>query len=89
MEMTEAGQSSRTDIAVCYMSDRVDEELLNNIKSRIEKLEVDDLRMNQQSLAEALFQEKMVQSFPKVQIYRETGYGSSLSFGRKGCDSGG
>ena len=48
MEMTEAGQSSRTDIAVCYMSDRVDEELLNNIKSRIEKLEVDDLRMNQQ-----------------------------------------
>lgn len=41
MEMTEAGQSSRTDIAVCYMSDRVDEELLNNIKSRIEKLEVD------------------------------------------------
>ena len=37
MEMTEAGQSSRTDIAVCYMSDRVDEELLNNIKSRIEK----------------------------------------------------
>ena len=25
MEMTEAGQSSRTDIAVCYMSDRVDE----------------------------------------------------------------
>ena len=60
MEMTEAGQSSRTDIAVCYMSDRVDEELLNNIKSRIEKLEVDDLRMNQQSLAECTFQEKMV-----------------------------
>ena len=52
MEMTEAGQSSRTDIAVCYMSDRVDKELLNNIKSRIEKLEVDDLRMIQQSLAD-------------------------------------
>ncbi len=57
MEMTEGGQSSRTDIAVCYMSDRVDKELLNNIKSRIEKLEVDDLRMNQQSLGEAFSRE--------------------------------
>ena len=68
MEMTEAGQSSRTDIAVCYMSDRVDEELLNNIKSRIEKLEVDDLRMNQQSLAEALFKRKWFNPFPKFKF---------------------
>ena len=55
MEMTEAGQASRTDIAVCYMSDRVDRELLKNLKNRIESLQVGDLRMNQQSLAEALF----------------------------------
>ncbi len=48
------------------MSDRVDEELLNNIKSRIEKLEVDDLRMNQQSLAEALFKRKWFNPFPEV-----------------------
>ena len=68
MEMTEAGQSSRTDIAVCYMSDRVDEELLNNIKSRIKKLEVDDLRMNQQSLAEALFKRKWFNPFPKFKF---------------------
>ena len=68
MEMTEAGQSSRTDIAVCYMSDRVDEELLNNINSRIEKLEVDDLRMNQQSLAEALFKRKWFNPFPKFKF---------------------
>ena len=68
MEMTEAGQSSRTDIAVCYMSDRVDEELLNSIKSRIEKLEVDDLRMNQQSLAEALFKRKWFNPFPKFKF---------------------
>ena len=68
MEMTEAGQSSRTDIAVCYMSDRVDEELLNNIKSRIEKLEVDDLRINQQSLAEALFKRKWFNPFPKFKF---------------------
>ena len=65
MEMTEAGQASRTDIAVCYMSDRVDKELLNNLKKRIESLQLDDLRMNQQSLAEALFKRKWFNPFPK------------------------
>ena len=65
MEMTEAGQASRTDIAICYMSDRVDKELLNNLKKRIESLQLDDLRMNQQSLAEALFKRKWFNPFPK------------------------
>ena len=65
MEMTEAGQASRTDIAVCYMSDRVDRELLDNLKKRIESLQLGDLRMNQQSLAEALFKRKWFNPFPK------------------------
>ena len=64
MEMTEAGQTSRTDIAICYMKDRVDPELLKNVSSRIEKLQIDDLRMNQQSLAEALFKRKWFNPFP-------------------------
>lgn len=68
MEMTEAGQASRTDIAICYMSDRVDEELLQNIKIRIEELEVDDLRMNQQSLAESMFRRKWFNPFPKFKF---------------------
>ena len=65
MEMTEAGQSSRTDIAICYMSDRVDQELLDNLRRRIRELNLDDLRMNQQSLAEALFKRKWFNPFPK------------------------
>ena len=65
MEMVEAGQASRTDIAICYMSDRVDGELLDNLKKRIESLRLGDLRMNQQSLAEALFKRKWFNPFPK------------------------
>ena len=68
MEMTEAGQTSRTDIAICYMKDRVDPELLKNVSSRIEKLQIDDLRMNQQSLAEALFKRKWFNPFPKFKF---------------------
>lgn len=65
MEMMEAGQASRTDIALCYMADRVDKELLNNLRKRIEGLQLGDLRMNQQSLAEALFKRKWFNPFPK------------------------
>ena len=68
MEMTEAGQSSRTDIAICYMKDRVDKELLQNLKKRIETLELNDLRMNQQSLAECLFKRKWYNPFPKFKF---------------------
>lgn len=65
MEMMEAGQASRTDVALCYMADRVDKELLNNLRKRIEGLQLGDLRMNQQSLAEALFKRKWFNPFPK------------------------
>lgn len=68
MEMIEAGQTSRTDIVLCYMSDRVDNELLQNVQHRIKQLEVDDLRMNQQSLAEAMFKRKWFNPFPKYKF---------------------
>lgn len=68
MEMIEAGQTSRTDIALCYMSDRVDKELLKNVENRIEELTVDDLHMNQQSLAEAMFKRKWFNPFPKFKF---------------------
>lgn len=68
MEMTEAGQTTRTDIALCYMSDRVDQELLKNVRNRINQLQVDDLRMNQQTLAEAMFKRKWFNPFPKFKF---------------------
>ena len=68
MEMVEVGQSSRTDIAICYMSDRVDDELLKNVQERINQLKVDDLRMNQQSLADAMFKRKWFNPFPKFKF---------------------
>lgn len=68
MEMVEAGQTSRTDIALCYMSDRVDKELLQNVQERIKNLKLDDLRMNQQSLADAMFKRKWFNPFPKFKF---------------------
>ena len=68
MKMLEIGESSRTDVALCYMEDRVDQELLKNLNYRIRDIKVDDLRMNQQSLAECLFKRKWYNPFPKFKF---------------------
>ena len=68
MEILTAGNSSHTDIAVCYMDGRVDEELLNKIRNRIQNLRVDALTMNQESLAEGIFPHKWFNPFPKFKF---------------------
>lgn len=68
MKMYEVGRISRTDVAICYMSDRVDPELLQNLQERIGALDLDALRMNQQSLADALFKRKWFNPFPKFKF---------------------
>ena len=68
MKMTEIGESSRTDVAICYMDDRVDQELLKNLNSRLEKIHVDALGMTQQTLAEELFKRKWFNPFPKFKF---------------------
>lgn len=65
MKMFDVGKSSRTDVTVCYMSDRVESELLQKITEKIDTIDCDALRMNQQSLAEALFRRKWFNPFPK------------------------
>lgn len=65
MEIFQVGDSSQTDIAVCYMGGRVDEEFLGEIKNRLKNMKVDSLTMNQESLAEMLYHAKWINPFPK------------------------
>ena len=65
MEMLSAGESSRTDIALCYMSERVDRDFLEEIRKKIQNIKADSLIMNQESLAECLYQRKWYNPFPK------------------------
>ncbi len=68
MEMAEVGSSSRTDVAICFMEDRVDAELLHTVREKISGISIDALRMNQQSLAECLFKRKWYNPFPKFKF---------------------
>ena len=65
VEITQAGKTSHTDIAICYMKGRVDEALLCQIKERIGGIRADALTMNQESLAECIYPHKWYNPFPK------------------------
>lgn len=68
MEMLNAGKSSRTDIVLCYMEERVDPQFLKKIRQRISEIQVDALTMNQESLAECLYRGKWYNPFPKFKF---------------------
>ncbi|MCI5938107.1 MAG: spore germination protein [Eubacterium sp.] len=68
MEMHTVGKSSRTDVVVAYMDGRVEPEMLENIRKRIDAIQVDSLTMNSQSLAECLYTHKWYNPFPKFKF---------------------
>lgn len=68
MEMHTVGKSSRTDVVIAYMGDRVEPEMLKNIRQRVDAIQIDSLSMNQQSLAECLYQHKWYNPFPKFKF---------------------
>lgn len=68
MEMMQAGESSKTDVVVCYMDDRVNQKFLAEVRKRIQNIHVDALTMNQESMAECLYQRKWYNPFPKFKF---------------------
>ena len=68
MEMHTVGKSSRTDVVIAYMGNRVEPEMLENIRQRVDAIKIDSLSMNQQSLAECLYQHKWFNPFPKFKF---------------------
>lgn len=64
-EMMKTGESSQTDIALCYMESRVDKKLLEDIKRKIKNIETDSLTLSQESLAECIFRGSYLNPFPK------------------------
>mgnify|MGYP002514877233 CR=1 FL=1 len=65
MEMLSVGRISHTDVVLCYMSDKVNQELLSNVRNKIKQIRTDSLNMNQTSLAEHLYRRKWYNPFPK------------------------
>lgn len=68
IETMQTGRRSMTDIALCYIKDRIDGKMLDTIRKKIQHLDVDALSMNMQSLAECLYPYKWYNPFPKFKF---------------------
>jgi len=64
-EAVVVGQSSKTDVVICYMKKRVNQQFLNEIKDKLNNIKIDALTMNQESLAECLYKGSWFNPFPK------------------------
>ncbi len=66
MEAHQAGDRSHTDIILCYLGDRVDEDLLKELRAKIDGIPARSLTMGQESLAEAIRPKQWYNPFPKI-----------------------
>lgn len=64
-EILGVGERSRSDVALCYIEDKVDKKFLDDLRKKIQNIKVEALTMNVQSLAECLLERKWINPFPK------------------------
>lgn len=65
MEITSVGKSSRTDVVLCYMQDRVDEKFLSCLRKRVNDVQIDALSLSTETLAECIHVGSWFNPFPK------------------------
>lgn len=66
IEMTQIGEVSATDVAVCYMQGRVDKRQLALLQKKLKGIHIPALTMAQESLAECLVRGQWYNPFPKI-----------------------
>ena len=66
MEGHKVGLRSRTDAVLCYLDDKVNRELLEEIRQKLDSIDVNSLTMAQESVAEVIRPKQWYNPFPKV-----------------------
>ena len=67
-EIRNIGTSGQTDVAIAYVGDLVEQELLNRVKTAIQNLSVTSLTMGVKSLEELLIKKSWLHPLPSIQI---------------------
>ncbi|MBQ7871545.1 MAG: spore germination protein, partial [Oscillospiraceae bacterium] len=66
MEGHKVGERSQLDVVLCYLEDRVDQELLGEVRQKLSSIDVKSLTMAQESIAEAIRPKQWYNPFPKA-----------------------
>lgn len=62
------GTESRTDVAIAYLADQVNEELLEALKQKLSRLQITSLTMGSKSLEELLIHKRWWNPLPSIQL---------------------
>lgn len=65
-EIHEVTTRAKTDVVIGYLDDRVDKELLENIKNKLRGINLESLVMNEKTIEEILFDKKWYNVFPQA-----------------------
>ncbi|MEE1115623.1 MAG: spore germination protein [Clostridia bacterium] len=66
MSYMSVGKKSKTDIVLCYISDKADMEYVEQLRSKLKAIDTDSLTMGTESLAECLVRTRWYNPFPKI-----------------------
>ncbi len=66
MQYFTIGRDSKTDVVLCYMSDRADMSYVKALSKKLQKIDTDSLVMGHESLKECLIKDRWYNPFPKV-----------------------
>lgn len=68
MEIHTVGRSSKTDVVVSYIEDRVNPQILEEVNRRIAAIDIDALTMNLESFVECFYPHRWYNPFPKFKF---------------------
>ncbi len=66
LENRQVGGRSRTDVVLAYMDNQADPAMLNELRQKLDKIDVNSISMSQESVAEAIVKPQWYNPFPKV-----------------------
>ncbi len=68
ISVSKIGSRSKTDVALCYLDNKVNKKILNNIEKRMKDIDINALTMGQESLLECLSTKQKFNPFPRVRF---------------------
>ncbi len=67
-KLVSCGERTATDVAVCYIDDKVDKKFLSTVLDKLKAINVEALSFGEQSVAEQLVKRRWWNPFPKVRF---------------------
>lgn len=66
IEYISIGRSTRTDVALCYMADKVDKDYFRELSGKLRSIDTDSVVLGHQSITECLIGNNWYNPFPKI-----------------------